>query len=125
MKQLEWTPNPDDPEFSVIAKALGLVYEATEDATGGFYWRFWRAVRGSHQAYPSLEAAKAAARADFASRIRPYLSPAPEVEGLLAEVRECCLIADDDGITVTEDPHLPADLFDRICAALAAHEEKP
>lgn len=38
---------------------------------------------------------------------------------LLTECREACLFAEDDGrIGVTEDPHIPADLFSRICDEL-------
>lgn len=33
---------------------------------------------------------------------------------LLREVRDCCLVDDDDGIVVTTDPHISEDLFTRI-----------
>ena len=33
--------------------------------------------------------------------------------------RQACLFEDDDGgIGVTEDPHIPSELFDKICIAL-------
>lgn len=34
---------------------------------------------------------------------------------VLEEVKQACLIADDDGISITEDPHIPVELFDKIC----------
>ncbi|MCR6734479.1 MAG: hypothetical protein NVV83_10525 [Afipia sp.] len=46
-----------------------------------------------------------------------------DVSGLakiLEAVKQACLIADDDGISITSDPHISEDLFSHICAALAA-----
>jgi hypothetical protein len=34
---------------------------------------------------------------------------------LLTEVRNACLISEEDGVFVTEDPHISEELFDRIC----------
>ena len=46
------------------------------------------------------------------------ISAAPELLSALTECREICLIADDDGISVSEDVVLPSDLFQRICSAI-------
>ncbi len=38
---------------------------------------------------------------------------------VLEKVRQCCLFDDDAGeIGVTNDPHIPPELFNEICAAL-------
>lgn len=46
------------------------------------------------------------------------IAAAPELLSALTECREICLIADDDGISVSENVVLPSDLFERICAAI-------
>ena len=52
------------------------------------------------------------------------ISRVPEMERLLEDVKQRCLFADDGGtIGVTEDPHVPAELFNRICALLTSLED--
>lgn len=44
---------------------------------------------------------------------------ASDLRALLMEVRDNCLFSDDGGtIGVTEEPHVSADLFSRICEAI-------
>ncbi len=47
------------------------------------------------------------------------IAAAPDLFELLREVRDACFYGEDDGIGVTEEPTIDADLFDRICTALA------
>ena len=48
------------------------------------------------------------------------IAAAPDLLVLLEECKQACLFDDDDGgIGVSEDAVIPADLFNRICAAIA------
>ena len=46
------------------------------------------------------------------------------MKDLLIQVRDKCLTPEDDGqIGVTEEPHIPGELFDEICEAINATEQ--
>lgn len=60
---------------------------------------------------------------DVARANANLIAAAPDLFGLLREVRDACLYPeDDDEIGITEEPTIDADLFGRICAALRKAE---
>lgn len=52
------------------------------------------------------------------------IAAAPDMLAALKEVREQCLFDDDHGIGVSEDVVIPAELFDRVCDAIAKAEPR-
>lgn len=57
--------------------------------------------------------------------LRPLKEQLARANAMLEDVKQRCLVADDDGITVTEDPHLPTELFERLCSHLNEIEAIP
>jgi hypothetical protein len=54
-------------------------------------------------------------------RIRFLSAQLARANMLLEEVHQACLVGDDDGISVTEEPTITTELFGRICDHRKAH----
>ena len=94
VKPLEWYESPDD-DTDYCADALGLTYVVDCDLDGLCSWGFFRQVRmKSYDDDWDIEAAKAAAQADYEARILAALEPAPDHAEWDAAIEAAAKVAD-------------------------------
>lgn len=119
VKPLEWVENPDASEGGMLGGGVtNSVYYATSDGWSFHRNMFWRKA-------DTLEAAKAAAQADYDARILAALTPAPavDVKGLVEAAKEMFSAFYSDG-NVTERHLRACNAGVKLNAALAALEKE-